>query len=145
MKWSAVHEELAWRLVTISNRMPWLDDSNDAMIVAQHLGIPFQRLILVANTKSASWLYVCRIQSRAHPIPIFCATRNSSLMIFLNAACKTRSGLCATGHYHERRNWVSGKKSIAMSPEKTQTRSSYFLCQLTQAQLSKALFPVARL
>ena len=25
--------------VTISNECPWLDDSNDAMIVAQHLGI----------------------------------------------------------------------------------------------------------
>ena len=28
--------------VTISNECPWLEDSNDAMIVAEKLGIPFQ-------------------------------------------------------------------------------------------------------
>ena len=32
--------------VTISTECPWLDDSNDAMIVAQHLGIPFQTIDL---------------------------------------------------------------------------------------------------
>ena len=32
--------------VTISNECPWLDDSNDAMLVAEKLGIPFQTVDL---------------------------------------------------------------------------------------------------
>ena len=32
--------------VTISNECPWLDDSNDAMLVAQKLDIPFQTIDL---------------------------------------------------------------------------------------------------
>src|SRR5688500_20205592 len=37
--------------VTISKECPWLDDSNDAMIVAQHLGIPFQAIDLSKEYK----------------------------------------------------------------------------------------------
>ena len=32
--------------LTISNECPWLDDSNDAMIVAEQIGIPFQTIDL---------------------------------------------------------------------------------------------------
>src|SRR6187431_1848292 len=37
--------------VTISDECPWLDDSNDAMIVAQHLNIPFQAIDLSSEYK----------------------------------------------------------------------------------------------
>ena len=32
--------------VTISDECPWLDDSNDAMLIAEKLGIPFQTVDL---------------------------------------------------------------------------------------------------
>src|SRR3546814_14054590 len=44
--------------VTISNECPWLDDSNDAMIVAQHLGIPFQAIDLSVESKARIVVYM---------------------------------------------------------------------------------------
>jgi hypothetical protein len=41
--------------VTISNECPWLDDSNDAMLVADKLGIPFQTIDL------AGWLVLLAV------------------------------------------------------------------------------------
>ena len=37
--------------VTISEECPWLEDSNDALIVAEKLGIPFQTVDLSAEYK----------------------------------------------------------------------------------------------
>ena len=37
--------------VTISNECPWLEDSNDALLVAQKLGIPFQTVDLSEQYK----------------------------------------------------------------------------------------------
>ena len=39
--------------VTISDECPWLEDSNDALIVADRLQIPFRPSISAKNTKSA--------------------------------------------------------------------------------------------
>ena len=49
--------------VTISNECPWLDDSNDAMLVADKLGIPFKPSIWASNTKSASWI-ICSTNTK---------------------------------------------------------------------------------
>ena len=37
--------------VTISNECPWLEDSNDALLVAEKLGIPFQTVDLSEQYK----------------------------------------------------------------------------------------------
>jgi len=44
--------------VTISNECPWLEDSNDAMIVADKLGIPFQVVDLSEQYKERSVDYM---------------------------------------------------------------------------------------
>jgi tRNA-uridine 2-sulfurtransferase len=134
--------------VTISNECPWLDDSNDAMIVAQHLGIPFQAIDLSADYKSKIVDYMFHEYQRGRtPNPDVLCNREIKFDIFLNAALKLGADFVATGHYARKGEvQVDGKPVYQLlggkDPNKDQ---SYFLCQLTQAQLSKSLFPVGEL
>lgn len=134
--------------VTISNECPWLDDSNDAMIVAQHLGIPFQAIDLSAEYKERIVDYMfAEYQAGRTPNPDVLCNREIKFDIFLKAAVKLGADFVATGHYARREEIdVNGKKVYRLlagkDPNKDQT---YFLCQLTQEQLSKALFPIGEL
>jgi tRNA-specific 2-thiouridylase len=134
--------------VTISNECPWLDDSNDAMIVAQHLGIPFQAIDLSAEYKERIVDYMfAEYQAGRTPNPDVLCNREIKFDIFLKAAVKLGADYVATGHYARREEIeVDGKKVYRLlagkDPNKDQT---YFLCQLTQEQLSKALFPIGEL
>ena len=134
--------------VTISTECPWLDDSNDAMIVAQHLGIPFQTIDLSKEYKERIVDYMfAEYQAGRTPNPDVLCNREIKFDIFLNAAMKLGADYVATGHYARRGEVeVNGAKVYRLlagqDPNKDQ---SYFLCQLTQAQLSKALFPVGEL
>ena len=134
--------------VTISDECPWLDDSNDAMIVAQHLGIPFQAIDLSVEYKERIVDYMFKeYQSGRTPNPDVLCNREIKFDIFLKAALKLGADFVATGHYARREEIeVSGKKMYRLlggkDPNKDQ---SYFLCQLTQEQLSKALFPIGEL
>lgn len=134
--------------VTISNECPWLDDSNDAMIVAQHLGIPFQAIDLSTEYKARIVDYMFAEYQRGRtPNPDVLCNREIKFDIFLQAALKLGADYVATGHYARKdETIVDGEKVYRLlggkDPNKDQ---SYFLCQLTQAQLSKALFPIGDL
>jgi tRNA-specific 2-thiouridylase len=134
--------------VTISNECPWLDDSNDAMIVAQHLGIPFQAIDLSVEYKERIVDYMFAEYQRGRtPNPDVLCNREIKFDIFLKAAVKLGADYVATGHYARKEEIdVNGKKIYRLlggkDPNKDQ---SYFLCQLTQEQLSKALFPIGEL
>ncbi len=134
--------------VTISDECPWLDDSNDAMIVAQHLGIPFQAIDLSKEYKERIVDYMfAEYQSGRTPNPDVLCNREIKFDIFLNAALKLGAHYVATGHYARREEIeVDGKKVYRLLAGKDPNKDqSYFLCQLTQQQLSKALFPVGEL
>lgn len=134
--------------VTISNECPWLDDSNDAMIVAQHLGIPFQAIDLSAEYKTRIVDYMFAEYQRGRtPNPDVLCNREIKFDVFLDAAIKLGANFVATGHYCRKGIIEKDGKQIfqllaGKDPNKDQ---SYFLCQLTQAQLSKALFPIGEL
>ncbi len=134
--------------VTISNECPWLDDSNDAMIVAQHLGIPFQAIDLSKEYKERIVDYMfAEYKAGRTPNPDILCNREIKFDIFLNTALKLGADFVATGHYVRREEIEINNKKVyrllaGKDPNKDQ---SYFLCQLTQAQLSKALFPVGEL
>jgi len=134
--------------VTISNECPWLDDSNDAMIVAQHLGIPFQAIDLSKEYKERIVDYMfTEYQAGRTPNPDVLCNREIKFDIFLKAALKLGADYVATGHYARREEIDVNEKKIyrllsGRDPNKDQ---SYFLCQLTQEQLSKALFPIGEL
>jgi tRNA-specific 2-thiouridylase len=134
--------------VTISNECPWLDDSNDAMIVAQHLGIPFQAIDLSAEYKARIVDYMFHEYQRGRtPNPDVLCNREIKFDIFLNTALKLGADFVATGHYTRKGEFQQEGKTIyrLLSGKDPNKDQSYFLCQLTQNQLAKSLFPIGEL
>lgn len=134
--------------VTLSNECPWLDDSNDAMIVAQHLGIPFQAIDLSKEYKERIVDYMfAEYQQGRTPNPDVLCNREIKFDIFLKAAVKIGAEFVATGHYARRGVIEKDGKTIyqLLSGTDQNKDQSYFLCQLTQEQLSKSLFPIGEL
>ncbi|MBL6445490.1 tRNA 2-thiouridine(34) synthase MnmA [Fulvivirga sp. 29W222] len=134
--------------VTISNECPWLEDSNDAMIVAQKLGIPFHAIDLSEEYKKRIVDYMFdEYQKGRTPNPDVLCNREIKFDIFLKAAMRLKADYIATGHYC-RKGVIEGedKTTYQLLAGKDQNKDqSYFLCQLTQDQLSKALFPIGEL
>lgn len=134
--------------VTISNECPWLDDSNDAMIVAQQLGIPFQTIDLSVEYKQRIVDYMFAEYERGRtPNPDVLCNREIKFDIFLKAALKLGADFVATGHYARKgETTVNGNTAYRLLAGKDPNKDqSYFLCQLRQDQLAKALFPVGEL
>ena len=134
--------------VTISNECPWMEDSTDAMLVAEKLGIPFQAIDLSEEYKDRIVDYMfAEYEAGRTPNPDILCNREIKFDIFLKAAQKLKADFVATGHYCQKREIaVEGKPVYQLiagaDPNKDQ---SYFLCQLSQEQLSKALFPIGHL
>ena len=134
--------------VTISNECPWLDDSNDAMIVAQQLGIPFQTIDLSGEYKERIVDYMfAEYKAGRTPNPDVLCNREIKFDVFLDAALKLGADFVATGHYCKKGIIeIEGKPVYQLLAGKdTNKDQSYFLCQLNQTQLSKALFPIGEL
>ncbi|MEL6589976.1 MAG: tRNA 2-thiouridine(34) synthase MnmA [Bacteroidota bacterium] len=134
--------------VIISDECPWIEDSNDALNVAQALGIPFQVVDLSKEYKARIVDYMfAEYEAGRTPNPDVLCNREIKFDIFLDKALKLGADYVATGHYCQKGEVeVDGQTHYQLlagaDPNKDQ---SYFLCQLTQAQLSKALFPIGNL
>jgi tRNA-specific 2-thiouridylase len=134
--------------VTISNECPWLDDSNDAMIVAQQLGIPFQTIDLSNEYKDRIVDYMfAEYKAGRTPNPDVLCNREIKFDVFLDAALKLDADFVATGHYCRKGVLEKEGKQIfqLLAGKDSNKDQSYFLCQLNQSQLSKALFPIGEL
>ena len=134
--------------VTISNECPWLDDSNDAMIVSQNLKIPFQTVDLSKeyNTRIIQYMFREYKQGRT-PNPDILCNREIKFDIFMKIALDLGADFIATGHYSRISREKKGKIIIhkLISGVDKSKDQSYFLCQLNQKQLSKILFPIGNL
>lgn len=134
--------------VTISNECPWMEDSTDAMLVAEKLGIPFQAIDLSEYYRERIVDYMfAEYKAGRTPNPDILCNREIKFDIFLKAAQKLKADFVATGHYCQKGAKQVGDQVIykllaGADPNKDQ---SYFLCQLDQVQLSKALFPIGHL
>jgi tRNA-specific 2-thiouridylase len=134
--------------VTLSTECPWLDDSNDANIIAQQLGIPFQAIDLSTEYKARIVDYMFAEYERGRtPNPDVLCNREIKFDIFLKAALKLGADYVATGHYARKaETHVDGNPVYRLLAGKDVNKDqSYFLCQLTQHQLAKALFPIGEL
>lgn len=131
--------------VTLSDDCPWIDDSNDALLIAQQLGIPFQVIDLSEEYKSRIVDYMfSEYESGRTPNPDVLCNREIKFDVFLKAAIELGADYVATGHYCRKIQHEDGTFGLlaGKDPNKDQ---SYFLCQLNQEQLSKALFPIGEL
>lgn len=134
--------------VTISNECPWVEDSNDAMAVAETLGIPYQTIDLSEAYRERIVDYMfAEYQNGRTPNPDVLCNREIKFDIFLKAALQLKADFVATGHYCRKDQFEKDDETIfqlkaGLDKNKDQ---SYFLCQLNQEQLSKALFPIGHL
>ena len=134
--------------VGIDNECPWIDDANDAMLVASHIGIPFQVLDLseAYRERIVDYMFEEYEQGRT-PNPDVLCNREIKFDLFLKAAVDLGAEAVATGHYcrktttivdgvdtHQLKAGIDGNKD-----------QSYFLCQLNQTQLENALFPIGEM
>jgi len=134
--------------VTISNDCPWLDDSNDAMLVAEKLGIPFQTVDLSEQYKERIVDYMFREYEMGRtPNPDVLCNREIKFDVFLKIALELGADYVATGHYCRKGVLENnGKETYSLLAGKDPNKDqSYFLCQLSQKQLSKTLFPIGEL
>ena len=134
--------------VTISDECPWLDDSNDAMIVAQNLDIPFQTVDLSKqyNDRIINYMF-SEYKNGRTPNPDILCNREIKFDIFMKIALDLGADFVATGHYSRIVNDKINGKTIykLMSGVDKSKDQSYFLCQLNQNQLSKIIFPIGNL
>lgn len=131
--------------VTLSDECPWIDDSNDALLIAQQLNIPFQVIDLSVEYKERIVDYMfSEYQQGRTPNPDVLCNREIKFDVFLKAAMELGADYVATGHYCRKLEKEDGSVALlaGKDPNKDQ---SYFLCQLDQEQLSKALFPIGDL
>lgn len=134
--------------VTISKECPWLEDSNDAMLVAEKLGIPFQVVDLSEQYKERIVDYMFREYEMGRtPNPDVLCNREIKFDVFLKIALELGADFVATGHYCRKEKFEKeGRTTYRLLAGKDQNKDqSYFLCQLSQEQLSKSLFPIGEL
>ena len=134
--------------VTISNECPWLEDSNDALLVAEKLGIPFQTVDLSEAYKEKIVDYMFNEYEKGRtPNPDVLCNREIKFDVFMKIALSLGADYVATGHYCRKGEIeVNGEKIYQLLAGADNNKDqSYFLCQLSQEQLAKSLFPIGEL
>ena len=131
--------------VTISDECPWIDDSNDALLVADKLGIPFQVIDLSKDYKERIVNYMFNeYENGRTPNPDVLCNREIKFDVFMRAAMELGADYVATGHYCQKREGERGGFDLISGTDNSKDQSC-FLCQITQKQLSKVLFPIGHL
>ncbi|MCQ2133344.1 MAG: tRNA 2-thiouridine(34) synthase MnmA [Bacteroidales bacterium] len=131
---------------TLHGDCEWEEDRFVAEMVARKVGIPFYFVDLSKEYRQRVVDYMFDEYSKGRtPNPDVLCNREIKFDAFLRAAEKLGADMVATGHYCRKEEIVNpdGSKTYRIlagtDPNKDQ---SYFLCQLSQEQLSKALFPI---
>jgi len=133
---------------TLSGDCPWNDDLIFAELVARKLDIPFHTVDLSEQYRKRVVDYMFSEYEKGRtPNPDVLCNREIKFDIFIEAAKKYGAKMVATGHYCRKEtieveNQAVHKLLAGSDPNKDQ---SYFLCQLSQQQLSMALFPIGDL
>lgn len=134
--------------VILSEECPWIEDSNDALAVAEKLGIPFHVIDLSEQYKERIVDYMFNEYEKGRtPNPDILCNREVKFDIFLKAAMKLKADYVATGHYVQKETIQKDGKEVhrLLAGADANKDQSYFLCQLNQDQLGKALFPIGHL
>ena len=131
---------------TLHGDCEWEEDRFVAEMVARKIGIPFYFVDLSKEYRQRVVDYMFDEYEKGRtPNPDVLCNREIKFDAFLKCAEKLGADYVATGHYCRKESVTDAEgKEIhrilaGADPNKDQ---SYFLCQLTQEQLSKALFPI---
>ena len=130
---------------TLHGDCEWEEEKFIAELVARKIGIPFYFVDLSTQymAQVADYMFDEYARGRTPNPDVLC---NSQIKFgaFLDAARRLGADMVATGHYCRKETLPDGSCRIleGSDPNKDQ---SYFLCQLTQEQLSAALFPIGHL
>lgn len=129
----------------IKAECPWLDDKFDAEAVARKLGIPFHMVDLSDEYRARVVDYMfAEYEKGRTPNPDVLCNREIKFDSFLRKALELGADYVATGHYCRKDvTEVDGRPVYRLLAGTDDNKDqSYFLCQLSQDQLSKALFPI---
>ncbi|WP_373781533.1 tRNA 2-thiouridine(34) synthase MnmA [Kaistella sp.] len=135
--------------VTLEDECPWIEDSNDALMVAQKLGIPYQVIDMseLYKEKIVDYMFDEYKKGRT-PNPDVLCNREVKFDVFMKTALSLGAEKVATGHYAQVNSTFdeNGKEIFHLLAGADNNKDqSYFLCQLNQDQLSKSLFPIGNL
>ncbi|PQL92795.1 tRNA 2-thiouridine(34) synthase MnmA [Apibacter sp. wkB309] len=133
---------------TLEDECPWVEDSNDALLIAQKLDIPYQVIDLSEIYKERIVDYMFHeYESGRTPNPDVLCNREIKFDIFLKTALSLGADKVATGHYARVHSLNNEGQTIyqLLAGKDSNKDQSYFLCQLNQYQLSKTLFPIGDL
>ncbi len=132
--------------VTISDDCPWEEDSKDALLVAEKLGIPFQTIDLSQEYKARIVDYMfSEYKAGRTPNPDILCNREIKFDVFLKAALSLGADYVATGHYCQKQKLADSDQYQLLSGKDKNKDQSYFLCQVNQEQLQRTLFPIGHL
>jgi len=134
---------------TLHGDCEWEEDKFVAEMVARKLEIPFYFVDLSKEYRQRVVDYMFNEYEHGRtPNPDVLCNREIKFDAFLKVAQKMGADMVATGHYCRKEVIEAESPSKiyrileGVDPGKDQ---SYFLCQLTQEQLSKAMFPIGGL
>ena len=130
---------------TLHGDCEWEEDRFVAEMVARKIGIPFYFVDLSKEYRARVVDYMFDEYARGRtPNPDVLCNREIKFDAFLKAAARLGADCVATGHYCRREQAADGSYRLlaGVDPGKDQ---SYFLCQLNQDQLSRAMFPIGHL
>lgn len=136
------------RTGTLTSSCSWEDDALIAKMVAQKLDMPFHIVDLSKDYKKRVVDYMFDEYSKGRtPNPDVLCNREIKFDIFMDECMKFGADYVATGHYCQKTEFDKDGKTIYQlrAGEDNNKDQSYFLCQLNQDQLSKALFPIGHL
>lgn len=123
----------------------WQEDIADATAVCEKLGVPFRVVNLIGEyEKHVVKMLVEGYARGITPNPDIACNRFIKFGAFLEFAQAEGFTHLATGHYAQNKENLDGTYSLleGADPNKDQ---SYFLAQLSQTQLSRAIFPIGHL
>ncbi|MDF1550120.1 MAG: tRNA 2-thiouridine(34) synthase MnmA [Bacteroidales bacterium] len=124
---------------------PWDNDLMFAQLVAKKLEIPFKTVDLSGpyRKKVVDYMFSEYEKGRT-PNPDVLCNREIKFDVFIDEAVKLGAEFVATGHYCRKETFVKEGKEIhrLLAGSDNNKDQSYFLCQLSQKQLVKALFPI---
>lgn len=127
---------------------PWDEDVIFAELVAKKIGVPFHVLDLSEKYKSRVIDYMFSEYERGRtPNPDVLCNREIKFDEFIRASAIFNPDYVATGHYCKKDVIENKGKTIfrLLRGDDPAKEQSYFLCQLSQSQLEKAVFPVGHL